>query len=152
MALKIKIAETKIVLRNLLLCVIIFYSVYYVVLCICFIAFSLQMLDGLAPFDFKTNPSWIDPNYLVLLVSLEITYLIAGLLFALVVEEWVWDYAITVTIIHVTITSAVMSEFPLMLHWWAALGSGLISMICGGQSLAYYLYKDNFIYPVLDDF
>ncbi|XP_044299242.1 transmembrane protein 244 [Varanus komodoensis] len=152
MALKIKTAETKIVLLNLLLCVIIFYSVYYVVLCFCFTVSRLQMLDGLAPFDFKTKPSWINPYYLVLLVSLEITYFISGLLFVLIVEEWVWDYAITVTVIHITITSAVMAEFPLMLHWWAALGSGLISMICGGQCLAYYLFKDNFIYPVLDDF
>lgn len=31
-------------------------------------------------------------------------------------------------------------------------GSGVISMICGGQILAYCLFKDNFIYPVLDDF
>ncbi|XP_060114714.1 putative transmembrane protein 244 isoform X2 [Heteronotia binoei] len=137
MALKIEIAETKVILLNLLICVIIFYSVYYVVLCVCFTAFRLQMLDGLAPFDFKTNPSWINPNYLVLIVSLEITYFVSGLLFVLVVEEWVWDYAITVTAIHIAITTA---------------GSGLISMICVGQSLAYYLFKDNFIYPVLDYF
>ncbi|KAI1240956.1 hypothetical protein IHE44_0009408, partial [Lamprotornis superbus] len=78
------------------------------------------MLDGLAPFDFKTNPSWINPYYLVLVISLEITFFICGLLFALVVEEWVWDYAVTVTIIHIIITSVVMSEFPLMLHWWLA--------------------------------
>ncbi|XP_054850556.1 transmembrane protein 244 [Eublepharis macularius] len=152
MALKIEIAETKVILLNLLICVIIFYSVYYVVLCICFTAFRLQMLDGLAPFDFKTNPSWLNPNYLVLLVSLEITYFMSALLFVLVVEEWVWDYAITVTVIHIAITTAVKSEFPMMLHWWVALGSGLISMICVGQSLAYYLFKDNFIYPVLDYF
>nr|XP_060611046.1 putative transmembrane protein 244 [Anolis sagrei ordinatus] len=152
MALKIKIAETKVVLLNLLICVIIFYLVYYVVLCICFTTFRLQMLDGLAPFDFKTKPSWINPYYLVLLVSLEITYFISGLLYVLVVEEWVWDYAITVTIIHIAVTSAVMSEFPLMMHWWAALGLGLISMICGGQCLAYYLFRDNFIYPIMDDF
>ncbi|EOB08666.1 Putative transmembrane protein C6orf191, partial [Anas platyrhynchos] len=112
----------------------------------------IQMLDGLAPFDFKTNPSWFNPHYLVLVVSLEITFFICGLLFALVVEEWVWDYAVTVTVIHIIITSVVMSEFPLMLHWWLALGSGVISMICGGQILAYCLFKDNFIYPVLDDF
>nr|XP_013814365.1 PREDICTED: transmembrane protein 244 [Apteryx mantelli mantelli] len=91
-------------------------------------------------------------NKAVLLISLEITFFICGLLFALVVEEWVWDYAVTVTIIHIIITSVVMSEFPLMLHWWLALGSGVISMICGGQILAYCLFKDNFIYPVLDDF
>uniref|UniRef100_A0ABM5G5N8 Transmembrane protein 244 n=1 Tax=Pogona vitticeps TaxID=103695 RepID=A0ABM5G5N8_9SAUR len=152
MALKIKIAETKVVLCNLLACVVIFYSVYYVVLCCCFTAFRLQMLDGLAPFDFKTAPSWINPYYLVLLMSVEITYFVSGLLFVLVVEEWVWDYAITVTIIHIMITSVVMSEFPWMFHWWAALGSGLVSMVCGGQCLAYYLFKDNFIYPILDDF
>ncbi|XP_023965944.1 putative transmembrane protein 244 [Chrysemys picta bellii] len=152
MALKINLPETKIVLLNLLICVVVFYTVYYVVLSICFTAFRLEMLDGLAPFDFKINPSWINPNYIVLLVSLEITYFICGLLFVLIVEEWVWDYAITVTAIHIIITAAVMSEFPLMLHWWMALGSGLILMICGGQVLAYCLFKDNFIYPVLDDF
>ncbi|XP_026521816.1 transmembrane protein 244 [Notechis scutatus] len=110
------------------------------------------MLDGFAPFDFKTKPSWFNPHYLGLIISMEIAYVISGLLFALLVEEWVWDYAITVTVIHITVTSAVMAEFPLMLHWWAALGSGLILMICSGQCLAFYLFKDNFIYPVLDDF
>lgn len=24
----------------------------------------VKMLDGLAPFDFKTNPSWLNPHYL----------------------------------------------------------------------------------------
>ncbi|XP_040407525.1 transmembrane protein 244 [Cygnus olor] len=152
MALKVKTAETKVVLLNLLICMAVFYTVYYVVLSIGFAVFKIQMLDGLAPFDFKTNPSWFNPHYLVLVVSLEITFFSCGLLFALVVEEWVWDYAVTVTVIHIIITSVVMSEFPLMLHWWLALGSGVISMICGGQSLAYCLFKDNFIYPVLDDF
>ncbi|KAM6463223.1 putative transmembrane protein 244 isoform 1-T1 [Liasis olivaceus] len=107
MAFKFKTAETKIILLNLLKCVLIFYSVYYGVLCFCFTAFRLQMLDGFAPFDFKTKPSWINPHYIVLIVSMELAYFISGLLFALVVEEWVWDYAITVTVIHVTVTSAV---------------------------------------------
>nr|XP_044610721.1 transmembrane protein 244 [Equus asinus] len=86
-------------------------------------------LDVLAPFDFKTNPSWLNTNYKVLLVSTEVTYFVCGFLFVLVVEEWVWDYAISVTILHVAITSTVMLEFPLTSHWWAALGSGLILMI-----------------------
>nr|XP_035976744.1 transmembrane protein 244 isoform X2 [Halichoerus grypus] len=79
-------------------------------------------LDVLAPFDFKTNPSWLNTNYKVLLVSTQVTYFVCGLLFVLVVEEWVWDYAISVTILHVVITSTVMLEFPLTSHWWAALG------------------------------
>ncbi|XP_032130713.1 transmembrane protein 244 isoform X4 [Sapajus apella] len=114
--------------------------------------FQVHELDFLAPFDFKTNPSWRNIYYKVLLVSTEVTYFVCGLLFVPVVEEWVWDYAISVTILHVAITSTVMLEFPLTSHWWAALGSGLISMICGGQILAYCLFKDNFIYPDLDNF
>jgi len=44
-------------------------------------------------------------SFTVLVISLETTFFICGLLFALVVEEWVWDYAVTVTIIHIIITS-----------------------------------------------
>uniref|UniRef100_A0A9L0IQH1 Transmembrane protein 244 n=1 Tax=Equus asinus TaxID=9793 RepID=A0A9L0IQH1_EQUAS len=120
MALRITVAPSKVVLQNLLICVILFYAVYYAVLgmgCM-----TLKDLDVLAPFDFKTNPSWLNTNYKVLLVSTEVTYFVCGFLFVLVVEEWVWDYAISVTILHVAITSTVMLEFPLTSHWWAALG------------------------------
>ncbi|XP_032340788.1 transmembrane protein 244 isoform X2 [Camelus ferus] len=137
MALQVRVAPSKVVLQNLLLCVILFYTVYYVVLGMCSVMFKVYELDVLAPFDFKTNPSWLNTNYKVLFVSTEVTYFTCGLLFVLVVEEWVWDYGISVTILHVAITS---TRF------------GLISMICGGQTLAYCLFKDNFIYPDLDDF
>ncbi|XP_070352557.1 putative transmembrane protein 244 [Equus asinus] len=161
MALRITVAPSKVVLQNLLICVILFYAVYYAVLgmgcmtlngCVMLKAVPLVTyhqqghprwtgfseasrlrqrydLDVLAPFDFKTNPSWLNTNYKVLLVSTEVTYFVCGFLFVLVVEEWVWDYAISVTILHVAITSTVMLEFPLTSHWWAALGSGLILMI-----------------------
>ncbi|XP_020944081.1 transmembrane protein 244 isoform X1 [Sus scrofa] len=152
MALQVRVAPSKVVLQNLLVCVILFYTVYYAVLGLCCLMFRVYELDVRAPFDFKTNPSWLNTNYKVLLVSTEVTYFVCGLLFVLVVEEWVWDYGISVTILHVTITSAVMLEFPLTSHWWAALGFGLISMICGGQTLAYCLFRDNFIYPDLEDF
>lgn len=39
------------------------------------------------------------------LVSLELTYFCSGLLFAAVVRRRVWDYAVTVTLLHVMITS-----------------------------------------------
>ncbi|XP_040305170.1 putative transmembrane protein 244 [Herpailurus yagouaroundi] len=152
MALQTRVAASKVVLQNLLICVILFYTVYYAVLGMCCMMLKVYELDVLAPFDFKTNPSWLNTNYKVLLISTQVTYLVCGLLFVLVVEEWVWDYAISVTILHVAITSTVMLEFPLTSHWWAALGSGLISMICGGQAFAYCLFKDNFIYPDVDEF
>ncbi|XP_060229657.1 putative transmembrane protein 244 [Meriones unguiculatus] len=113
----------QVALQSLLVCVILFYTVYYLSLSTCCLALRACELDILAPFDFKTRPSWLNTNYKVLLVSTEVTYFVCGLLFALIVEEWVWDYAISVTILHVIITSAVMSEFPLTSHWWAALGT-----------------------------
>ncbi|XP_045428963.1 transmembrane protein 244 [Pipistrellus kuhlii] len=74
-------------------------------------------LDVLAPFDFQTNPSWANTNYKVLLVSAEIIYFVCGLLFILVVEEWVWDYAISVTVLHVAITSTGLTT-----SWKTAIG------------------------------
>ncbi|NXX59180.1 TM244 protein, partial [Scopus umbretta] len=123
------------VLVNLLICMVVFYTVYYVVLSVCFAVFKIKMLDGLAPFDFKTNPSWINPYYLEHNVMFACPH----------------PYCLKIYI-SLFLLPAVMSEFPLMLHWWLALGSGVISMICGGQILAYCLFKDNFIYPILDDF
>ncbi|XP_008993278.3 putative transmembrane protein 244 isoform X2 [Callithrix jacchus] len=122
MALQARVAPSKVVLQKLLLCVILFYTVYYVSLSMGCIMFQVHELDVLAPFDFKTNPSWSNVYYKVLLVSTEVTYFVCGLLFVPVAEEWVWDYAISVTILHVAITSTVMLEFPLTSHWWAALG------------------------------
>lgn len=39
-------------------------------------------------------------------ISTEVTYVLGGLVFAWIVEEWVWDYAITVTLLHVAMTVA----------------------------------------------
>ncbi|XP_066227880.1 putative transmembrane protein 244 isoform X2 [Saccopteryx leptura] len=123
MALQVRVAPSKVVFQNLLICVVLFYTVYYVVLSMGCVMLEEYELDVLAPFDFKTNPSWLNTNYKVLLVSMEVTYFVCGLLFVLVVEEWVWDYAFSITILHVAITSTVMLEFPLTSHWWAALGN-----------------------------
>ncbi len=42
----------------------------------------------------------------VSVISTEVTYVLGGLIFAWIVEEWVWDYAITVTLLHVALTGA----------------------------------------------
>ncbi|KAM4772846.1 putative transmembrane protein 244 [Rhinophrynus dorsalis] len=152
MALKIKVSETKIVLQNMFICGTVFYTVYYLLHTICFKVFGLNSFDELGPFDFKTTPSWLNKKYLANIISLEATYIFCGPIFVFVVEEWIWDYACTVTVIHVIITAIVMLEFPLAAHWWMALGTGLTIMICEGQILAYLLFRNNFIYPVLDDF
>uniref|UniRef100_A0AAY5KKD4 Transmembrane protein 244 n=1 Tax=Esox lucius TaxID=8010 RepID=A0AAY5KKD4_ESOLU len=124
MAFRGKVADTRTVLVHLLLCLVIFYSVYYMIGSVCFGAFRLEHFDGLIPFDFKTEPTNLESNskYLVNLLSMELTYFCSGLLFAAVVR-WVWDYALTVTLLHVLLTSLVMLEFPLVWQWWLALGS-----------------------------
>ncbi|XP_062926759.1 transmembrane protein 244 [Mobula hypostoma] len=152
MAMKFKATDTKTVLLQLLLCLTIFYAVYYVIGIIFFGAFRLETYDEFMPFDFKTEPSYSSSEYKVNLISMELTYFVCGLLFAGVVKEWIWDYAITVTLIHVAVTSTIMAEFPLVWQWWLALGCALLIMICSGQLLVHFTFQSNLIYPSLDDF
>ncbi|XP_008298047.1 putative transmembrane protein 244 [Stegastes partitus] len=147
-SLKTTPSDTCVVLQNLLMCMICFYSLYYIVVSVCIGLLRVPEINSLlAPFDYTTQPSWQNPKYLVGVISTEVTYVLGGLVFAWIVEEWVWDYAITVTLLHVAMTVAVMSEFPSAEHWWMALGSGLVMMIFGGQLLAYKLFRSNFVYP-----
>ncbi|XP_016893716.1 transmembrane protein 244-like isoform X2 [Cynoglossus semilaevis] len=105
MAFKGKAVDSKTVLLNLLLCLLIFYSLFYMIGSVCFGAFRMDHFDGLIPFDFKTEPADSNSKYLVNLLSLELTFFCSGLLFAAVVRRRVWDYALTVTLLHVGITS-----------------------------------------------
>ncbi|XP_056260942.1 transmembrane protein 244 isoform X2 [Seriola aureovittata] len=124
---------SEVVLQNLLMCMVCFYSLYYIVVSLCIGLLRVHEINSLlAPFDYTTQPSWQNPKYLVGVISTEVTYVLGGLVFAWIVEEWVWDYAITVTLLHVAMTVA---------------GSGLVMMIFGGQLLAYKLFRSNFVYP-----
>ncbi|XP_021437403.1 CF191 protein isoform X1 [Oncorhynchus mykiss] len=170
MAFRGKVADTRTVLVHLLLCLVIFYSLYYMIGSVCFGAFrcdtfiflslrarvviGLDHFDGLIPFDFKTEPTNLESNskYLVNLLSMELTYFCSGLLFAAVVRRWVWDYALTVTLLHVLLTSLVMLEFPLVWQWWLALGSGLFLMICNGQLIAYFTCQSDQSYPTFNSY
>ncbi|XP_060703364.1 putative transmembrane protein 244 isoform X1 [Hemiscyllium ocellatum] len=143
MAFKSKTAGTKIVLLNLLQCLLVFYTLYYMIGSVCFGAFRLNSFDGLIPFDFKTQAAKSNSKYLVNLLSMELTYFTSGILFAIIVKKWVWDYSITVTLIHVILSSAVMTEFPLVWQWWLALGGGLLMMICNGQLVAHFACQNN---------
>ncbi|XP_049334817.1 transmembrane protein 244 isoform X2 [Astyanax mexicanus] len=94
-----------VVLQNLLMCMVCFYSLYYIVVSLCIGILKVEEVDSLlAPFDYTTQPSWHSPKYLVGVISTEVTYFLGGLIFAWIVEEWVWDYAITVTLLHVGLT------------------------------------------------
>ncbi|XP_007893005.2 transmembrane protein 244 [Callorhinchus milii] len=147
MAFKGRIAGTKTVILNLLLCLLIFYTLYYMIGSVCFGAFRLDSFDGLIPFDFKTQATKSSSKYLVNLLSMELTYFASGLAFVPVVKNWVWDYAITVTLIHILLSSAVMAEFPLVWQWWIALGLGLLLMIGNGHLIAHFICQKDPSYP-----
>ncbi|XP_066494885.1 putative transmembrane protein 244 [Tiliqua scincoides] len=138
-----RVAAIKAIILQIGLCLLIFYTVYYVIGSICYGAFRLHPFDVLLPFEFKTEPAYSNPNYLANVLSTEITFFISGPLFGVLLRRWVWDYAITVTLGHVLITFAVMKEWPLVWHWWLALASGLFLMICSGELLIYFAFTDN---------
>ncbi|XP_053123027.1 transmembrane protein 244-like [Hemicordylus capensis] len=110
---------------------------------VCCGAFRLNTFDAFIPFEFKTEPSYSNPSYLASVLSMEITFFTSGLLFAGLLKRWVWDYAITVTLGHVLLTSAVMEEFPLIWQWWLALASGLFLMICNGELVTYFICSNS---------
>ncbi|KAJ8373215.1 hypothetical protein AAFF_G00267070 [Aldrovandia affinis] len=147
MALKAKVTDTKTILLRLGLCLVIFYTLYFMIGSVCFGAFRLEDFDGLIPFDFRTEPTESSTKYLVNLLSMELTFFCSGVLFAAVVKRCVWDYGLTVTLVHVLLTSTVMREFPLMWQWWLVLCSGLFLMVCNGQLIAHFACQSDPSYP-----
>ncbi|XP_044291257.1 transmembrane protein 244-like isoform X2 [Varanus komodoensis] len=115
-------STVKVIILHTLLGLLIFYTVYYMTGSICYGAFRINSFGMLIPFGFKTEPSFSNSSYLANVLAMEITFFISGLLFALLLRWWIWDYAITVTLAHVLLTCAVMKEFPLVWQWWLALG------------------------------
>ncbi|XP_062996658.1 putative transmembrane protein 244 [Elgaria multicarinata webbii] len=132
----------KAIVLHILLCLLIFYAVYYMTGSICCGAFRINTFGLRIPFEFKMEPSFLNPNYLANTLALELTFFTSGLLFAVLLRRWVWDYATTVTLAHVLLTFAVMEEFPLVWQWWLALASGLFLMISSGELVTYLACSD----------
>ncbi|XP_072835946.2 putative transmembrane protein 244 isoform X7 [Pogona vitticeps] len=116
-------AAIKAITLHILLCLLVFYTVYYMIWSICCGIFRLKTFGLLTPFEFKTEPSFSSPDYLAKVLATSLTFFTSGLLFAVLLRRWVWDYAITVTLTHVLLTFAVMKEFPFIWQWWLALDS-----------------------------
>uniref|UniRef100_A0A674A8R4 Uncharacterized protein n=1 Tax=Salmo trutta TaxID=8032 RepID=A0A674A8R4_SALTR len=117
-----------IVLQNLLMDMMSFYSVYYILVSLCIGIFRVDSL--LAHFDYTTQPS--SPKYVMTVISMELSYLSGGLIFAWIVEEWVWDYAIPVNLIHIDLTVA---------------GKQQEIEARGEESHCPRLFRNNFVYP-----
>ncbi|XP_075431184.1 putative transmembrane protein 244 [Ascaphus truei] len=108
---------------------------------VCTGALRVEVFDWKIPFDHTIVPSFESTEYLVALLSLEISFLISGLLFVPVVRIRVWDYAATVTFVHMCMCCIVTGKFPLMWQWWVEIGSGFLLMLSFGMTLAYFATK-----------
>uniref|UniRef100_A0A6I8RNK5 Uncharacterized protein n=1 Tax=Xenopus tropicalis TaxID=8364 RepID=A0A6I8RNK5_XENTR len=84
---------------------------------VCTGAMRIETFDWKIPFDHKRQPSLSNVYYLV--------------------GSLVWDYAITVTTLHVCICCIVTTEFPLIWQWWVEIGCGMLLMLGCGQTLAH---------------
>uniref|UniRef100_A0A671QEW1 Uncharacterized protein n=1 Tax=Sinocyclocheilus anshuiensis TaxID=1608454 RepID=A0A671QEW1_9TELE len=123
------------VLQNLLMCMVCFFSLYYLVVSLCIGILRVEEVDSLlAPFDYTTQQSWQSPKYLVSVISTEVTYVLAGENIHILHED-------------LRLNIFVMADFPPTEHWWIALGSGLLILIFGWQLLAYRLFRSNFVHP-----
>uniref|UniRef100_A0A4W5JWV8 Uncharacterized protein n=1 Tax=Hucho hucho TaxID=62062 RepID=A0A4W5JWV8_9TELE len=115
-----------------------FYSVYYILVSLYIGIFRVDSL--LAHFDYTTQPFGFPAQTVI---YMELTYLSRGLIFAWIVEERVWDYAITVTLIHIDLTVAgkqdsILNTLSLILSILCFTGSGLVMMM--------ELFRNNFVY------
>ncbi|XP_063813274.1 putative transmembrane protein 244 [Pseudophryne corroboree] len=96
------------------------------------------------PFRHAMIPSLNSSEYLVQLISAGITFFLSGLLFVPVVGSIVWDYSVTVTLVHVITCCAVTQQVPVIWQWWLQIGCGLLLMILSGQTLAYVTFRSSF--------
>ncbi|XP_053498044.1 transmembrane protein 244 isoform X1 [Ictalurus furcatus] len=137
------------------MCIVCFYSLYYITLSVCIgilkrggqLISTVQLQNATFMEQPEVFRDCASVSRAASVISTEVTYIVGGLVFAWIVEEWVWDYAFTVTLLHIGLTVAVMADFPSTEHWWIALGSGLVMMILGGQLLARHLFRNHFVHP-----
>ncbi|XP_040193209.1 transmembrane protein 244-like isoform X1 [Rana temporaria] len=104
----------------------------------------IENFDWEIPFRHTILPSINSSEYLVQVISAEVTFFFSGLLFVPVVGSMVWDYSTTVSFLHIIICCIVTQEFPGMWQWWSQIGCGLALMIASGQTLAYFTYRKSY--------
>ncbi|XP_052778218.1 transmembrane protein 244-like [Mya arenaria] len=65
-----------------------------------------------------------------------LTYPLSGVVFGTFISSRVWDYALTVTLLHVALSCLVMLSFPTNWSWWLCLGGSCVVMILCGEGVA----------------
>lgn len=142
-----KSQPTTIILWKLFLCLLAFYTIYYMIYSILFGIFRLEKFDGKLPFNFKhfldlqRCCTYYSSYEIVSFMSLELTYFFNVWTFLGITRIRLWDFAVTTTLTHVLISSLVMVAWPSNWSWWICLGTGLFYMIAAGEMASYCCRK-----------
>ncbi|XP_033122923.1 transmembrane protein 244-like [Anneissia japonica] len=137
-----KMLQTKEIVINLVFCLLLFYSVFYMIASLMHGIFVLDDFDGKIPFNVDSFESmfsnatltWNDKIFLADFLSLECTCLIVPLTFVVLLHERLWDFAATTVLIHVIIVCIVNLALPVW-EWWVCIIIGTIFMIILAESL-----------------
>ncbi|XP_033644754.1 transmembrane protein 244-like [Asterias rubens] len=140
-------ASSSAVIFWLLMTLISFYCVFYVIASLVHGIFKLKNFDGTIPFHYKSyeaiftnSTKWESQPFISDFIALECTYFFSTFVFLVFLRDRLWDFAITVTIIHCAITCAVNVSFPLVWEWWICILSGLVITIAFGQLINQILH------------
>ncbi|XP_057313660.1 transmembrane protein 244-like [Hydractinia symbiolongicarpus] len=135
-------SNSKVIAATLLVFTGIFYVMFYCMASLASGSFSLKPFNKRMPFDFNqccfTTPAKHAHSFAMIT-----TFLLSCVIFMLQLKEKLWDYVLSLIIIHVLVSSIVMQEFPRNWEWWTLLvSSGGVSILVG-ESFIYVRYKKN---------
>ncbi|KAL9980844.1 hypothetical protein ACROYT_G009482 [Oculina patagonica] len=135
--------DTRVICCNLSIALPLFFLVYYMTAALLSGAFKIIDFDGKTPFDFKNCCRTDDSKNLVTLLSLLLTYIITTVIFIIFLRKKVWDYAITIGLVHLLLSCAVMQAFPTNWEWWIAFLSSVLFMAVFGELVIRCFFKKN---------
>ncbi|KAJ7373866.1 hypothetical protein OS493_009188 [Desmophyllum pertusum] len=135
--------DTRVICCNLCIVLPLFFIVYYMAASLLSGAFKISDFDGKTPFDFKNCCSIKDNKNLVTLLSMLLTYIITTVIIIIFLRKKVWDYAITLGLVHLVLSCAVMQAFPTNWEWWIAFLSSVLFMAVLGELVIRCFFKEN---------
>ncbi|XP_072026317.1 putative transmembrane protein 244 [Amphiura filiformis] len=141
-------ATTKEIALKLLIGVLSFYSVYYIAASLLHGIFVLENFDGKIPFHYQSYDSvfhnktvWQNPYFLSDFLAMECTFVSATFVFLTFMRSGLWDYAVTITLLHCGLVCLVNLTFPLVWEWWLSVLIGMILMISAGELMNCYINR-----------
>eukprot|EP01137_Pigoraptor_chileana_P013296 Opistho-2@66625 len=133
--------ESRVIALKLLYLIPSFYAIYFILSAVLCGAFRLDF-DGRMPFDFD-NFGFGSRRETATWLCMVLTQLLTiALLFVIVRNTGqMWDFVLTLTVLHFTISCIVMQDFPTNWIWWVTIGVSTILVIVF-SSLANHYGRD----------